>query len=183
MATPAGETNGVEEHLSDTDEVPRVNGHLGVNGDPSSGSQTPETPQHQLPDPPSPEALEELQAFDWEDFEARYKAALLRASEEEKAILKEAESLSKVRTYTASTACNFEINQILVFSGLGCCSIFPRRCSSCEAFADQTALRQLVRGEAVAEAAALFVSNKEPISVLPLTFCQTSKLSGHLRVR
>ncbi|KAJ4165024.1 hypothetical protein LMH87_006673 [Akanthomyces muscarius] len=95
MATPAGETNGVEEHLSDTDEVPRVNGHLDVNGDPSSGSQTPETPQHQLPDPPSPEALEELQAFDWEDFEARYEAALLRASEEEKAILKEAESLSK----------------------------------------------------------------------------------------
>ncbi|OAA81112.1 hypothetical protein LEL_00657 [Akanthomyces lecanii RCEF 1005] len=103
MATPAGETNGVEEHPSDTDEVPRVNGHLDVNGDPSSGSQTPETPQHQLPDPPSPEALEELQAFDWEDFEARYEAALLRASEEEKAILKEAESLSKAWAAAASS--------------------------------------------------------------------------------
>ncbi len=127
MATPPGEPNGVEEHLSDTDHVPRINGHVDVNGHMASGSQTPEMsqPQHQLPDPPSPEALEELQAFDWEDFESRYEAALLRASEEEKAILKEAESLSKVY-FPTSNMWAFSINRIPVFPGLGCCSIFPR---------------------------------------------------------
>lgn len=95
MATPPGEPNGVEEHLPDAD-VPHMNGHIDMNEDPASGSRTPDTPRQQLPDPPSPDALEELQSFDWEDFEARYEVALLNASEEEKAILKEAESLSKV---------------------------------------------------------------------------------------
>lgn len=161
MATPPGETNGVEEHLSDADEVPRINGHLDVNGDPRSGSQSPETSQHQMADPPSPEALEELQAFDWEDFESRYEAALLRATEEEKVILKEAESLSKVHIQRVLDG-TLKLTKILVFSGLGCSSIFSRRCSSGEAFADQTALCQLVRGEAVTKAAALFVSNGEP---------------------
>ncbi|OAQ99697.1 hypothetical protein LLEC1_03522 [Akanthomyces lecanii] len=103
MATPPSDLNGGEEHLSNGDEVPRVNGHVDVNGDRPSGSQTPETPQLQVPDPSSPEALEKLQAFDWEDFESRYEAALLRASEEEKSILKEAESLSKAWAAAASS--------------------------------------------------------------------------------
>ncbi|KAM3508623.1 hypothetical protein MY10362_001082 [Beauveria mimosiformis] len=95
MATPPGEPNGVLDHLSDDDHVPAINGHIDEKQDLSSRSQSPELPQHQLPDPPSPEALEELHAFDWEAFESRYEAALLKASEEETAILKEAESLSK----------------------------------------------------------------------------------------
>ncbi|OAA40742.1 hypothetical protein BBO_05799 [Beauveria brongniartii RCEF 3172] len=95
MATPPGEPNGVLDHLSDDDHVPAINGHVDEKQDLSSRSQSPESPQHQLPDPPSPEALEELHAFDWEAFESRYEAALLKASEEETAILKEAESLSK----------------------------------------------------------------------------------------
>ncbi|EGX92731.1 hypothetical protein CCM_04104 [Cordyceps militaris CM01] len=95
METPPGEPNGIEEHLADTDHVPHVNGHIDVNQDVASESQSTETPQHQPPDPSSPGTLEELHAFDWEDFESRYQAALLKASEEEAEILKEAESLSK----------------------------------------------------------------------------------------
>lgn len=37
-----------------------------------------------------------LEPFDWAEFTARYEAALKDAKEEEKAILKEAESLSRV---------------------------------------------------------------------------------------
>jgi uncharacterized protein YeaO (DUF488 family) len=37
--------------------------------------------------------------FDWEDFEARYEKALQEADENERGILREAESLAKV-TYT-----------------------------------------------------------------------------------
>ena len=46
-------------------------------------SDTPSTPGHLLP-------------FDWDDFEARYEAALREADENEREILKEADSLSKV---------------------------------------------------------------------------------------
>ncbi|GJN70367.1 hypothetical protein PLICBS_004422 [Purpureocillium lilacinum] len=45
-------------------------------------SDTPSTPGHLLP-------------FDWDDFEARYEAALREADENEREILKEADSLSK----------------------------------------------------------------------------------------
>ncbi|XWW95485.1 hypothetical protein V2A60_003444 [Cordyceps javanica] len=99
MATPPGEPNGIEDHVSDKDDPPRINGHtnghIDMNHAMVSESQSSETSRHQLPDPPSPEALEELHAFDWEDFESRYEAALQKASEEEAEILKEAESLSK----------------------------------------------------------------------------------------
>ncbi|KAM3442249.1 hypothetical protein MY4824_001261 [Beauveria thailandica] len=104
MATPPGEPNGVLDHLSDDDHVPAINGHIDGKQVLSSRSQSPESPQHQLPDPPSPEALEELHAFDWEAFESRYEAALLKASEEETAILKEAESLSKYFQVWATAA-------------------------------------------------------------------------------
>lgn len=45
-----------------------------------------------------------LERFDWEDFEARYEQALLEANEQEQGILKEAESLSKVRILYLETA-------------------------------------------------------------------------------
>ncbi|KAM3516337.1 hypothetical protein MY11210_000096 [Beauveria gryllotalpidicola] len=104
MATPPGEPNGVLDHLSDDDRVPAINGHIDEKQDLSSRSQSPESPRHQLPDPPSPEALEEIHAFDWEAFESRYEAALFKASEEETAILKEAESLSKAFWATAASS-------------------------------------------------------------------------------
>ncbi|KAJ3495570.1 hypothetical protein NLG97_g3303 [Lecanicillium saksenae] len=94
MATPPGEPNGVDEHHPEVDS-PRINGHIEEIEDTAPGSRTPEVSQQQTQHPPSPEASEELQVFDWENFESRYEAALLSASEEEKAILKEAESLSK----------------------------------------------------------------------------------------
>ncbi|KAJ6779656.1 hypothetical protein PWT90_05778 [Aphanocladium album] len=94
MATPPGEPNGVDGQHVETDE-PRTNGHIDLSDDAAPGSRTPETSQQQDPEPPSPDSLEKLPAFDWENFESRYEAALLRASEEERAILKEAESLSK----------------------------------------------------------------------------------------
>ncbi|OAA68926.1 hypothetical protein ISF_03301 [Cordyceps fumosorosea ARSEF 2679] len=95
MATPPGEPNGIEEQLSNTDHVPHLNGHTELNQDEASEAQSSETPQHHTPDPSSPEDLEELHAFDWDGFESRYEAALLKAGEEEADILKEAESLSK----------------------------------------------------------------------------------------
>ncbi|EJP69797.1 uncharacterized protein BBA_01762 [Beauveria bassiana ARSEF 2860] len=104
MATPPSEPNGVLDHLSDNDHVPAINGHIDEKQDLPSRSQSPESPQHQLPDPPSPGALEELQPFDWEAFESRYEAALVKASEEETAILKEAESLSKYFQVWATAA-------------------------------------------------------------------------------
>lgn len=181
MATPPGETNGVEEHLSDADEVPRVNGHLDVNGDPSSGSQTPETPQHQMADPPSPEALEELQAFDWEDFESRYEAALLRASEEEKVILKEAESLSKVH-----------IQRVLDGAlKLTKYQYFQAWAAAASSHDDARAVKRLQTRQRFVNLSEEKLSQKqqhcsyqmESPGVLPLTFFQTSKLSGPLRVR
>ncbi|KAM3564287.1 hypothetical protein ARSEF4850_001902 [Beauveria asiatica] len=110
MATPPGEPNGVLDHLSDDDHVPAINGHIDGKQVLSSRSQSPESPQHQLPDPPSPEALEELHAFDWEAFESRYEAALLKASEEETAILKEAESLSKACEQRKTCTNEFHVN-------------------------------------------------------------------------
>lgn len=65
--------------------VERVEVQQEVNEEQLTGSMSPETPS-------------ELDAFDWKDFESRYQAALVEANEEEKAILKEAESLSKVCT-------------------------------------------------------------------------------------
>lgn len=43
-----------------------------------------------------------LGSFDWSDFETRYQAALKNASEEEKLILKEAESLSRASFFFLS---------------------------------------------------------------------------------
>lgn len=40
--------------------------------------------------------LDALEQFDWEDFEARYEQALSKANDEERKILEEAESLSRV---------------------------------------------------------------------------------------
>ncbi|KAM3541725.1 hypothetical protein ARSEF1564_005354 [Beauveria bassiana] len=110
MATPPSEPNGVLDHLSDNDHVPAINGHIDEKQDLPSRSQSPESPQHQLPDPPSPEALEELQPFDWEAFESRYEAALVKASEEETAILKEAESLSKACEQWKASTDEFHVN-------------------------------------------------------------------------
>lgn len=45
----------------------------------------------------TPSTSSQLPDFDWEDFEARYERALEDADEHEREILKEAESLSKVR--------------------------------------------------------------------------------------
>lgn len=109
MSTPPGEPNGVLDHLQEAIDIPHINGHGGVNGHAQvnghdeanghspSGSQGTESPSNQQnpPGPPSPETLEELPAFDWEEFEARYEAALSQASEEERVVLKEAEALSK----------------------------------------------------------------------------------------
>lgn len=48
-------------------------------------------------DPPdTPGALE---PFDWDEFEARYEAALQEADEREREILKEADALSKVSSF------------------------------------------------------------------------------------
>lgn len=62
-------------------------------------AKTPE-PELRLEDlvqdtPPSPE---EPVSFDWDDFERRYEQALRDADAQEREILKESESLSKVRT-------------------------------------------------------------------------------------
>lgn len=97
METPPGEPNGIGQPPP-VPEIPYINGHAQTNEDSHSGSRTPEPPQQQQhqPDPDSPNTLEELEPFDWGDFEVRYETAILEASEEERAILKEAESLSKV---------------------------------------------------------------------------------------
>ena len=63
-------------------------------------AQTPE-PELHVEDlvhdiPPSPE---ELSSFDWDDFERRYEQALRDADAREREILKESESLSKVRIH------------------------------------------------------------------------------------
>lgn len=52
---------------------------------------------------PNPPAV--LGPFDWDDFEARYEKALMDADEQERDILKEAESLAKVR-HAASCLCH-----------------------------------------------------------------------------
>lgn len=77
---------------------------------------------------PNPPAV--LGPFDWDEFEARYEKALVDADEQEREILKEAESLAKVRRvasfgYYLST-CYTKTSQIIraVFSGMvfGCLS-------------------------------------------------------------
>ena len=47
----------------------------------------------------SPETPGVLKAFDWDEFEARYEAALRNADEQEREILKEADALAKVVLY------------------------------------------------------------------------------------
>ncbi len=63
---------------------------------PPHNADGPANGEQQSPRSTSPDTPDELEPFDWKDFEARYQAALSAANEEEKAVLKEAESLSKV---------------------------------------------------------------------------------------
>lgn len=71
----------------------------------------------------------DITPFDWEDFEARYESALKEADGEEKEILKEAESLSKVPSPSLILVrCNLSLSLSLltghcmtVLSGLGIC--------------------------------------------------------------
>lgn len=80
-----------------------------VNGDnqtsqpsrnPHFNSRTPEPlPGQQSQNATTPSTPGTLLPFDWEDFEARYEKALQEADENERGILREAESLAKV-TYT-----------------------------------------------------------------------------------
>lgn len=58
--------------------------------------QTPE-PEEQHNGGLTPNGPGILGPFDWDDFEARYEKALVEADEQEREILKEAESLAKVR--------------------------------------------------------------------------------------
>ena len=106
MSTPPGEPNGVDQQPPD--DIPHINGHAEsaeTDAELPIWTQTPEVAHQPIIQPPSPDALEELEAFDWQDFEARYEAALAKASEEEKAVLREAESLSKVFILYSTNDC------------------------------------------------------------------------------
>ncbi|UNI23451.1 hypothetical protein JDV02_009269 [Purpureocillium takamizusanense] len=72
---------------------------------PDKNTTTPE-PSHeqQGADSESPSTPGHLPPFDWEDFEARYEAALREADDSEREILKEAESLSKYFRVWAAAA-------------------------------------------------------------------------------
>lgn len=67
---------------------------------------------------PNPPAV--LGPFDWDDFEARYEKALMDADEQEREILKEAESLAKVRN-TAS--CLVIYRHVILKQANSLCSI------------------------------------------------------------
>lgn len=101
--SPADESNG-SDHSEEGDEQ--------VGGDDTitiSDVERPAQPEEQVSEPqdnhhysstssPSPPPAE-IPPFDWEDFETRYSKALQEADEDERAILKEAEALSKVGAY------------------------------------------------------------------------------------
>lgn len=64
---------------------------------PHANSRTPEPQidrQASNSDPPDTPGV--LESFDWDEFEARYEAALREADEQEREILKEADALAKV---------------------------------------------------------------------------------------
>ncbi|KAJ6442900.1 peroxisomal biogenesis factor 2 [Purpureocillium lavendulum] len=126
---------------------------------PTNTTRTPE-PSHdpQGTDSDTPSTPGQLAPFDWEDFEARYEAALREADDNEREILKEAESLSKVASSHATAPKAILLVPRLtftVFSSLGSGCVGPRRRTGCEASPDPTALRQLIRRKGVTEAKAL----------------------------
>ncbi|KAF4340549.1 hypothetical protein FBEOM_5489 [Fusarium beomiforme] len=64
---------------------------------PHASSRTPESQvDRQASDSDPPDTPGVLEPFDWDEFEARYEAALQEADEREREILKEADALSKV---------------------------------------------------------------------------------------
>lgn len=97
MTTPL-EAEGQQSVKAESDS-PVLNGTSDDHPDnlPAHSADQPRANIQQETPAPFPDIPDELDSFDWQDFEARYKAALLEANEEEKAILKEAESLSQVR--------------------------------------------------------------------------------------
>jgi hypothetical protein len=89
---------------------------------PHANSRTPEPQidrQASNSDPPDTPGV--LESFDWDEFEARYEAALRDADEQEREILKEADALAKV-TFMYLIACD-KANALTVFQSLGSRSI------------------------------------------------------------
>jgi hypothetical protein len=114
MTTPL-EAEGHQSLKAESDS-PVLNGVFDDHPDnlPAHSTDRPRTNGQKETAAISPDTPDELDEFDWQDFEARYKAALLEANEEEKAILKEAESLSQVRnTASICLASSLKVYNIL----------------------------------------------------------------------
>ncbi|KAJ4016560.1 hypothetical protein NW752_003686 [Fusarium irregulare] len=91
-----------EVKISDSQEanMNNMNRHSYTN----SRTPEPQTDRRASISADSPETPGVLEAFDWDEFEARYEAALRNADEQEREILKEADALAKYFKVWAAAA-------------------------------------------------------------------------------
>lgn len=95
-----GENHPSQDDIKPSVPAPEETNMSNIQKHPHASRRTPEPQvdrQANNSDPPdTPGALE---PFDWDEFEARYEAALQEADEREREILKEADALSKVSSF------------------------------------------------------------------------------------
>lgn len=92
-----GENRHSQDDIKATVPAPEESNMSSIQRHPHANRRTPEPQddrQPNNPDPPDTPGV--LEPFNWDEFEARYEAALQEADEREQEILKEADALSKV---------------------------------------------------------------------------------------
>jgi hypothetical protein len=95
-----GENCHSQDEVKPSAPAPEERDMNNIQRHPHARSRTPE-PQvdQQVSNSDPPDTPGALEPFDWDEFEARYEAALQEADEREREILKEADALSKVNSF------------------------------------------------------------------------------------
>ncbi|KAF5027580.1 hypothetical protein F66182_322 [Fusarium sp. NRRL 66182] len=111
MDSPLAPQEGEENQLSREEVNPSASQEAAMNNNssmqrhPHANSRTPEPQVERQPtNSDTPDTPDVLEPFDWDEFEARYEAALRDADEQEREILNEADALSKYFKVWAATA-------------------------------------------------------------------------------
>ncbi|KAF4974143.1 hypothetical protein FZEAL_8908 [Fusarium zealandicum] len=105
-SSPPPQTDN-ENHLGQDGNIPIVGEEAIMSNShraPHTKTKTPEPHGEQQASPGTPDTPGVLEPFDWDEFEARYEAALHDADEHDREIMKQAEALSKYFKVWASAA-------------------------------------------------------------------------------
>ncbi|KAI1023395.1 hypothetical protein LB503_000380 [Fusarium chuoi] len=100
-----GENRHSQDDIKPTVPAPEESNMSSIQRHPHANRRTPEPQDDRQPnnsDPPDTPGV--LEPFNWDEFEARYEAALQEADEREREILKEADALSKYFKIWAASA-------------------------------------------------------------------------------